>query len=235
MPTAEQEQVAAVQVHRAHAATVPQVNQTLAATVPQADRAPVTQHHHVVAPPARDNDTAATYEIPTTWQERGPIVERAGNHTATRGNRATAAIEGGEVPAAVARNPQPSGVPEQAQGHCGQYSKNPKSTIQAKVWHISFYPLLWTQLLETAKAEMQCALFCQHPFLPDKQTTVEGECYEVLLNVIARYKKEQMPVKHGMVCSLTRTRANGFLGFSERKHDMSILVTCFQPILRANH
>jgi len=82
---------------------------------------------------------------------------------------------------------------------------------------------------------MQCALFRQHPFLPDKRTTVEGECYEVLLNVIACYEKEQMSVEYGMVCSLTHTHANSFLGFSERKHDMSILVTCFQPISRANH
>jgi hypothetical protein len=71
--------------------------------------------------------------------------------------------------ATVARNPQPvSGVPEEAQGRRGRYSKNLKGTIQAKACHISFYPPLWTQLLETAKAEMWHALFRQHPFLPDK-------------------------------------------------------------------
>ena len=224
------------QVHRAHVAAVPQVNQVLAATVPQANQAPVTQRHQAAAPPAQGNDTTATYEIPSTWRERGPVVGRAGNHTATGGDRAAAAIEGGEVPVAVTMNPQPvSGVPEQVQGRCGRYSKNMKGTIQAKAWHISFYPSLWTQLLETAKAEMRHALFHQHPFLPDKRTVVEGECYEVLLSVIARYEKEQMPVECSMVCSLARTRANGFPGFNERKHNMSILVTCFQPILRANH
>jgi len=129
-------------------------------------------------PSSLGNDTKATYEISITWQERGPVIEHTGNNTATRGNRTTAAIDRGEVLVAVTRNFQPvSGVPKQVQGRRGQYSKNLKSTIQAQAWHISFYPPLWTQLLETAKAEMQHALFHQHPFLPDKQTVVEGECY----------------------------------------------------------
>jgi hypothetical protein len=200
--------------------------------VPQANQVPVIQCRQAVAPPAQGNDAATAYEIPAI---HGPVIERAGNH-AVRGIRATAAIEGGEDPAAVARNPQPvSGVPEQAQGRHGRYSKNPKGTIQAKACHISFYPPLWTQLLETAKAEMRRALFRQHPFLPDKRAVVAGECYEVLLSVITRYEKEQMPVERGMVCSLTRTHANGFLGFSERKHDMANLVTCFQIVLSATH
>ncbi|KAF8138106.1 hypothetical protein EV363DRAFT_1154943, partial [Boletus edulis] len=77
----------------------------------------------------------------------------------------------------------------------GRYSKNPKGTVETKPWHMGFYPPLWTQLLETAKGEMRCSLFRQHPFLPDKRTAVDGECYEVLLSVIARYEKEQLPVE----------------------------------------
>jgi len=72
--------------------------------------------------------------IPTARQEHDPVIECAGNHAATRGNWATAAIEGDEAPAADVGNPQPvSGVPEQVQGHSGRYGKNLKGTIQAKV------------------------------------------------------------------------------------------------------
>ena len=96
------------------------MNQVLAATVPQANQAPVTQCHQVVAPPARGNDTAATYEIPSAWQECGPVVGRTGNHAVIGGDRVAAAIEGGEVPVAIATNPQPvSGVPKQVQGRRG--------------------------------------------------------------------------------------------------------------------
>jgi hypothetical protein len=141
------------------------VNQVRAAAVPQVNQVPVIQRRQAVAPPAWGNDAATAYEIPAV---HGPVIEHAGNH-AVRGIQATAAIEGGENLATVARNPQPvSGVPEEAQGRRGRYSKNLKGTIQAKACHISFYPPLWTQLLETAKAEMWHALFRQHPFLPDK-------------------------------------------------------------------
>ena len=147
-----------------------------ATAIPQVSQAPVIQHNHVVAvpeaiqgpvpqptaPPLRawGNDVAAFHETPTAWQEHGPVIEHAGNHVAM-GNQATVTLDvGGLNLAAVIRNPQTdSGVPEQVQGCHGRYSKNAKGTIQAKVWHIGFYPPLWTHLLETAKAEMQHALF----------------------------------------------------------------------------
>ncbi|KAH0831087.1 hypothetical protein J3R83DRAFT_13648 [Lanmaoa asiatica] len=222
IPTVERERAAIVP----RANQVPVIQRNHAAAIPEANEAPVIPHNHAAAPPlrARGNDTVAAYEIPAIRQEHGPVVERAGNHVA-RDSLATAAIKGGEDLAAVARNHQPvSGVPGQVQGRHGRYSKNPKGTIQAKAWYIGFYPPLWTQLLETAKAEMRHSLFRQHPFLPDKKTAVKGECYEVLLGVIARYEKEQMPVERGMVCSLIRTQANSFLGFSERKDDMATLL-----------
>ena len=130
-----------------------------AAAIPQVIQGPIPQP---TAPPlrAQGNDAAAFHETLAVRQEHGPVVERAGNHTAT-GNRATVTLDvGGLNSAAVVRNPQTvSGVPEQVQGCCGRYSKNTKGTIQAKAWHIGFYPSLWTCLLETAKAEMQHALF----------------------------------------------------------------------------
>ncbi|KAG6380524.1 allophanate hydrolase subunit 1-domain-containing protein [Boletus reticuloceps] len=71
------------------------------------------------------------------------------------------------------------------------------SAIQAKPSQISYYPALWQQLLEIAKAEMRCALFYGHPFLPERQLALKGECYEVLLGVIARYEQEEKPVESG--------------------------------------
>ncbi|KAH0839473.1 hypothetical protein J3R83DRAFT_282 [Lanmaoa asiatica] len=190
-------------IEREHAAIVPRANQVPviqcnhAAAIPEANEAPVIPHNHAAAPPSRawGNDTVAAYEIPAIRQEHGPVVEHAGNHVA-RDSLATTAIKGGEDLAVVARNHQPVfGVPGQAQGRCGRYSKNLRVPFRPRQWHIGFYPPLWTQLLETAKAEMRCSLFRQHPFLPDKKTVVKGECYEVLLGVIARYEKEQMPVE----------------------------------------
>lgn len=86
----------------------------------------------------------------------------------------------------------------------GQYSKNPKSMIELKACHISFYPPLWTCLLETAKAEMCRSLFHNHPFLPERHASSapEGECYEVLLGVIARWEENQSPVEAGILLLL---------------------------------
>ncbi|KAG6369726.1 hypothetical protein JVT61DRAFT_13657 [Boletus reticuloceps] len=82
-------------------------------------------------------------------------------------------------------------------GCWGRYSKNQKSAIQVKPSQISFYPPHWQQLLEIAKVEMRRALFCGHPFLPERWLTLKEECYEVLLGVIARYEKEEKPVESG--------------------------------------
>ena len=62
---------------------------------------------------------------------------------------------------------------------------------------------------------------------------MEGECNEVLLSVMTRYEKEEILVECSMVCSLTSTHANDFLGFSERKYDMSTMVMYFQILLGA--
>ena len=78
------------------------------------------------------------------------------------------------------------------------------------------------QLLETAKVKIWCSLFCQHSFLSDKQTAVDGECYKVLLDIIAHSENKQMPVKHGtMWHSIACLHADMFLGYSDRKHDMA--------------
>ena len=72
---------------------------------------------------------------------------------------------------------------------------------------------------------MQHSLFHQHLFLPDKQIAVDGECYEVLLGIIAHYENEQMPVKHGIMWhSIACSHADIFLSYSNRKHDMATLV-----------
>ena len=81
---------------------------------------------------------------------------------------------------------------------------------------------------------MWCALFHRHPFLPNRKIVVtEGECYEVLLSVMTRYEKEEIPVECSMVCLLASTHANDFLGFSERKYDMATMVMYFQILLGA--
>lgn len=96
---------------------------------------------------------------------------------------------------AAAMNVQHTEVSGDLQGRRGRFSKNRKATIKPKPWHIGFYPKHWQQLLETAKAEMRRALFCGHPFLPDKRIAIDGECYEVLLGVITRYEREQRVVE----------------------------------------
>ena len=62
---------------------------------------------------------------------------------------------------------------------------------------------------------------------------MEGECNEVLLSLMTRYEKEEILVGHGMVCSLARTHANDFLGFSERKYNMAMMMMYFQILLGA--
>ncbi|KAG6375115.1 hypothetical protein JVT61DRAFT_3310 [Boletus reticuloceps] len=47
------------------------------------------------------------------------------------------------------------------------------------------------------RLEMRHALFCGHPFLPERWLVLKEECYEVLLGVIARYEKEEKPVESG--------------------------------------
>ena len=120
----------------------------------------------MVHPRAQDDDAPVAFEISTVGEKHVSITEC--NHTAN-GGRSTAPSEGSED---LQSN---SGVLQQVQGRCGQYSKNPKGTVEAKPCHIRFYPILWMQLLETAKVEMWCSLFRQHSFLSDKQTTVDGE------------------------------------------------------------
>ncbi|KAF8120745.1 hypothetical protein EV363DRAFT_1188185 [Boletus edulis] len=103
----------------------------------------------------------------------------------------------------------------------GRYSKNQKDAIQPKPSHIGFYPKLWQQLLEIAKAEMRRALFLHQPFLPDRKTAIKGECYEVLLGVIARYEREQRPVE----CGYSDWKAN----MAEMLYDD---VTSFRSVLK---
>jgi hypothetical protein len=65
-----------------------------------------------------------------------------------------------------------------------------------------FYPPHWQQLLEIAKVEMRRALFCGHPFLPERWLALKGECYEVLLGIIACYEEEEQPVESGELVSV---------------------------------
>ena len=65
----------------------------------------------------------------------------------------TAAPQACEVAAAIPF--AHSAACEDVPAHCGRYSKNPKGTIEPKLSQIGFYPLLWTQLLETAKAQVR--------------------------------------------------------------------------------
>lgn len=137
--------------------------------------------------PSRQRPTE--HEVPVAEQERAGVPVVRGNHAGTVGRGlATGAPDPPDAP-------DPNDAPEDLNGRRGRYSKNRKDTILPKPWHIGFYPRLWQQLLEIAKAEMRRALFCNHPFLPDKQTAIDGECYEVLLGVITRYEREQRPVE----------------------------------------
>ncbi|KAF8124113.1 hypothetical protein EV363DRAFT_1403405 [Boletus edulis] len=148
------------------------------------------------------------YEVPVARQEHvAPVLQehgagvpdeanvRDGNHprqclqTPIGGHDRVGAGNGSTaVTTDRQHDPDPS---DQPKGHWGQYSKNQKSAIQAKPSQISFYPPHWQQLLEIAKAEMRRALFCGHPFLPERRLALKGECYEVLLGIIARYEEEE--------------------------------------------
>ncbi|KAF8434884.1 hypothetical protein L210DRAFT_3506551 [Boletus edulis BED1] len=138
---------------------------------------------------------------------QAPVVDS--NHTST-----------GEGLNANTTDHQHTSAPDQPR-HRGRYSKNQKDAIQPKPSHIGFYPKLWQQLLEIAKAEMRCALFLHQPFLPDRKTAIKGECYEVLLGIITRYEREQRPVE---------------CGYSDRKANMAEMlyddVTLFRSILK---
>ncbi|KAF8429855.1 hypothetical protein L210DRAFT_3652044 [Boletus edulis BED1] len=154
------------------------------------------------------------YEVPVARQEHvAPVLQECGagvpdeanvqdgNHPRQRlqtpigGHDRVGAGNGSTAVATDHRHdPDPS---DQPKGRRGRYSKNQKSAIQAKPSQISFYPPHWQQLLEIAKAEMRRALFCGHPFLPERQLALKGECYEVLLGIIARYEEEEKPVESG--------------------------------------
>lgn len=118
-------------------------------------------------------DRLLEYEVPTVAEQR--IVATA------RAEREVAAPD----------------TAEPARERHGKYSKNPKRSVTVQPWHIGFYPTLWRRLLETAKTEMRRSLFRNHPFHPDKKTAVDGECYEVLLSVIARYDRNGEKVEKG--------------------------------------
>ncbi|KAF8123045.1 hypothetical protein EV363DRAFT_1181132 [Boletus edulis] len=72
---------------------------------------------------------------------QAPVVDS--NHTST-----------GEGLNANTTDRQHTSAPDQPRRR-GRYSKNQKDTIQPKPSHIGFYPKLWQQLLEIAKAEMR--------------------------------------------------------------------------------
>ncbi|KAF8546320.1 hypothetical protein OG21DRAFT_1491339 [Imleria badia] len=82
--------------------------------------------------------------------------------------------------------------------HCGRsrYSKNPKGTITAKPCQIGFYPALWTQLLESAKAEVHLLLFLTYSFLC-AETAKSGQCLDILFEMVVCYEAEGKRVEAG--------------------------------------
>lgn len=179
-------QVDAADPQRVH--EIPTAERVRVAAIPQVDQAPVVQRNGVAATISRAQDDDA-FEIPAARREGVPVAER--NHAANGGHATAPAEDGGDLQS-------DSGDLPQVQARRGRYSKNPKGTVEAKAWQIGYYPPLWTKLLETAKAEMRRSLFRHHPFLANKKSAVDGECYEVLLSIITRYEKEQMFVERGM-------------------------------------
>lgn len=156
----------------------------------------VLDHHHLNNRRRRSPDPSYLSDVrDRSHQAQSNSKRRRVGHDAARPNR----LMEYEVPTAEQRTVATAraerevvAVPdttEEAPGRHGKYSRNPKRTVTVQPWHIGFYPTLWRRLLETAKTEMRRSLFRNHPFHPDKKTAVDGECYEVLLSVIARYDR----------------------------------------------
>ena len=116
---------------------------------------------------------------------------------------------------------------EDVPAHRGRYSKNPKRTIEPKLSQIGFYPPLWTQLLETAKAQVCRMLFLTYPF-PCAETAKSRQCSETLFEIVAFYEQEgkeieaSMPSTSTAFISLTRS-CPGY--FPEYKDGMAQLVS----------
>ena len=93
-------------------------------------------------------------------------------------------------------------IPAQAQCH-GKFSRNPKGSIPPKPCTICFYPPLWVDLLETAKAQIRLSLFTAYPFLC-AQTAISSQCVEILFEVFARHERDGKAVEAGE-CGVTLT------------------------------
>ena len=79
----------------------------------------------------------------------------------------------------------------------GRYSKNPKGSVASKATTLSYYPLSWRKLLNLAKAPMRLHIAVENGF-PQLATAVDGECLEVLGEVVAHFEANQWEVEAGM-------------------------------------
>ncbi|KAI6128079.1 hypothetical protein EDD16DRAFT_1701993 [Pisolithus croceorrhizus] len=82
------------------------------------------------------------------------------------------------------------------QGHHAKYSKNPKGSQPVKSLTASFFPPLWNKLFDLAKAQMQFYVALEEP-APQHEVAIQGQCSEILFEVLAHYEEKNLEVKAG--------------------------------------
>ncbi|KAI6156261.1 hypothetical protein EDD17DRAFT_1764407 [Pisolithus thermaeus] len=80
------------------------------------------------------------------------------------------------------------------QGCCTKYSKNPKGSQPVKSLTAGFFPPLWNKLFDLAKAQMQFYVALEEP-VPQHEVAIQGQCSEILFEVLAHYKEKNLKVK----------------------------------------
>ncbi|KAI6018691.1 hypothetical protein BKA83DRAFT_4496178 [Pisolithus microcarpus] len=90
----------------------------------------------------------------------------------------------------------PKGDSTKDQLRRGRYSRNAKGTVPIKPTLIAFYPPLWAKLLNLAKARMRLYVAVENAF-PQLEDAVGGQCWEVLMEVIAHFEAQGWEVEAG--------------------------------------
>ncbi|KIK22791.1 hypothetical protein PISMIDRAFT_101775 [Pisolithus microcarpus 441] len=104
----------------------------------------------------------------------------------------------------------PKGDSTKDQLRHGRYSRNAKGTVPIKPTLIAFYPPLWAKLLNLAKARMRLYVAVENAF-PQLEDVVGGQCWEVLMEVIAHFEAQGWEVEAGKVSFPVKKKANDLL------------------------
>ncbi|KAI6019417.1 hypothetical protein PISMIDRAFT_106652 [Pisolithus microcarpus 441] len=77
-------------------------------------------------------------------------------------------------------------------GHLG----HAQMTVIVMLTTLAVYPLLWTKLLDKAKARIWLYVATEEPFLR-LETAVDGQCSEEIIELVVKYQEDQSELEAG--------------------------------------